>query len=273
MAINNFNIFKRLSSDNPNERHIAADKLYESFKRDGGHPDDWELRRRGHHGAHILADVEASLRAAAELREQAERKAREKAELEAERQSEARAQAEAELSRLREQLRRAKRKTTTTEYVDLLSGLLKSSVIDAMGPDDIGAKIEALCAERDRREHNLAAQVDLVIGQLTGALYRCYAEQFGKRKRGSGTPTMTEYLEQYAANPPVGAGGATRRIASSRQMTGNKTAGTAVVASKASSGQHRNRGRSPSGSARCSGGWMRYRRWCAIANGRTPRRW
>jgi hypothetical protein len=198
MAINNFNIFKRLGSDNPNERHIAADKLYESFKRDGGHPDEWEIRRRGHEDSgHTSAGEAASLRAAAKLRERAERKARERAELEAERQSQAREQAEAEVSRLREQLRRAKRKPTATEYVDLMSGLLKSSVLDAMGPDDISAKIEALFAERDRRDHNRAAQVDLLVGQLTSALYRCFEKQFGKPKRCS-KPTVTEYLEQYA---------------------------------------------------------------------------
>ena len=45
--INQHNIFKRLRSDNPNERETAAHKLYESFVADGGHPDDWEIRKKG----------------------------------------------------------------------------------------------------------------------------------------------------------------------------------------------------------------------------------
>jgi hypothetical protein len=42
------------------------------------------------------------------------------------------------------------------------------------------------------------AQVDLVIGQLTGALYQRHAELFGKRKRGSNAPTVSEFLETHA---------------------------------------------------------------------------
>jgi hypothetical protein len=40
-------IFKRLASDSEAERIVAAHKLYESFTKDGGHPDDWLLHKKG----------------------------------------------------------------------------------------------------------------------------------------------------------------------------------------------------------------------------------
>ena len=45
---------------------------------------------------------------------------------------------------------------------------------------------------------NQAAQIDLVIGQLTEALYQRHAAMFGKRKRGSNAPTVSEFLETHA---------------------------------------------------------------------------
>jgi len=47
VTIDPHNIFKRLRSDCEAERMVAANKLYESFKNGGGHPDDWELYKKG----------------------------------------------------------------------------------------------------------------------------------------------------------------------------------------------------------------------------------
>jgi hypothetical protein len=55
--------------------------------------------------------------------------------------------------------------------------------------------MRTLFVERGAREYNMTAQVDLVIGQLTSALYQRHAALFGKRKRGSNTPTVSEFLE------------------------------------------------------------------------------
>jgi hypothetical protein len=52
--------------------------------------------------------------------------------------------------------------------------------------------MQTLYSERETREHNTAAQIDLVIGQLTEALYQRYATLF-KRKRG-----VSEFLETHA---------------------------------------------------------------------------
>jgi hypothetical protein len=41
-------------------------------------------------------------------------------------------------------------------------------------------------------------EVDLVIGQLTGALYQRHATVSGKRMRGSKAPTISEFLETHA---------------------------------------------------------------------------
>jgi hypothetical protein len=41
-------------------------------------------------------------------------------------------------------------------------------------------------------------EVDLVIGQLTGALYQRHATVSGKRMRGSKAPTISKFLETHA---------------------------------------------------------------------------
>ena len=66
--------------------------------------------------------------------------------------------------------------------------------MDKLSADQIGQRMQTLFAERERREYNLTAQVDLVIGQLTEALYQRHAALFGKRKRGSNAPTVSEFL-------------------------------------------------------------------------------
>jgi len=58
--------------------------------------------------------------------------------------------------------------------------------------------METLFGERETREHNVTAQVDLLIGQLTEALYQRHTDLFGKRKRGSNAPTISEFLETHA---------------------------------------------------------------------------
>ena len=70
--------------------------------------------------------------------------------------------------------------------------------MDKLSAEQIGERMQTLFAERERREYNLTAQVDLVIGQLTEALYQRHADLFGKRKRGSNAPTVSEFLETHA---------------------------------------------------------------------------
>ena len=67
-----------------------------------------------------------------------------------------------------------------------------------MTAEQIKAKMDGPLTERDRRQHDVTAEVDLVVGQLTAALYRCHEELYGKRRRGSNAPTIGEFLEQYA---------------------------------------------------------------------------
>jgi protein-arginine kinase activator protein McsA len=203
------NIFKRLRSDCEAERMVAANKLYESFKNGGGHPDDWELYKKGtapkrKSGSLNNADVRAAKADAAmsEMLRQQEAEGRKRAEAAAEEDRKARAKAEAEATKLRERLNEAKARAKATpdpsERVDLLGGLLSQKTIDKLSAEQIGERMETLFGERETREHNVTAQVDLVIGQLTEALYQRHVTLFGKRKRGSNAPTVSEFLETHA---------------------------------------------------------------------------
>ena len=120
----------------------------------------------------------------------------------AKREREARDLVEAELAKVREQLSKAKARAKPTadptERVDLLSGLLSQEAVDKLDADQIAERMATLFSERERRQHNTTAQADLVIGQLTEALYRRHAELFGARKRGSNKPTVSTFLENYA---------------------------------------------------------------------------
>ena len=208
------NIFKRIRSDSEAERLVAANKLYDYCVNNGGHPDDWVIRKKGAKDSRSnggLNDATSSLweaqckaaqldRDLAEmLRKNAEER-RDEAKQEAKTQREARDRADAELAKLREELKkaRAKKAPDRTERVDLLSGLLSQEAVDKLDADQIAERMATLCSERDLRQHNATAQVDLVIGQLTEALYQRYAQLFGKRKRGSNAPTVSMFLENYA---------------------------------------------------------------------------
>jgi hypothetical protein len=211
--ISQHNIFKRLRSDNPNERETAAHKLYESFVADGGHPDDWEIRKKGtkasrskgglndamwearYNTSQLNRDLEEVLRKNAEER-------RDEAQQEAKLEREARDKADAEVAKLREQLSKAKARAKAapdpTERVDLLSALLSQESVNKLSAEQIGEKMKTLFSERDVRQYNVTGQVDLVIGQLTDALYQRHVALFGKRKRGSNAPTVSEFLETHA---------------------------------------------------------------------------
>jgi hypothetical protein len=187
-------IFKYLRSDNEAERIVAANKLHAFFTKNGGHPDDWIIREKNGDSLRRLADMEASLRKNAE-------EMRKYAEADAAKERKARAKTQAENAKLREQLDKAKQAKPApdpTVYVDLFSGLLSQAEVDKLTPEQIAGRIQALNGDRDRREHNMAAQVDLVIGQLTEALYQRHTALFGKRKRGSNAPTVQEFLETHA---------------------------------------------------------------------------
>jgi hypothetical protein len=201
-------IFKRLRSDNEAERTVAANKLYESFKNGGGHPDDWELYRKGTAPKPNPSLDEVRVRMAeheakiAEACHQAEEMRRRHAEVDAARDRKAREKADAENAKLREQLDKAKEEAKTSrgpnERVDLLSGLLSQERLDKLSPEQISERMETLFGERERRQYNLTGQIDLVIGQLTDALYQRHAALFGKRKRISNGPTISEFLEGHA---------------------------------------------------------------------------
>jgi hypothetical protein len=113
-------IFKRLISDNENERKNAANLLYQWFTKDGGHPDDWIIREKSGDSLRRVADMEAGLRKTAE-------EMRKYAESDAVKERKARAKADAENAKLRDQLekaREAKAAPDPSACVDLLSGLL-----------------------------------------------------------------------------------------------------------------------------------------------------
>src|SRR6202162_5001474 len=164
-------IFTYLRSDNEAERMNAANLLYQKFTSGGGHPDDWIIRKKDDDHLRRFADMEAALRKTAEGR-------RKYAEADAAKERKAREKANAENAKLREQLekaRKAKVAPDPSERVDLLSGLLSQETLDKLSPEQIGEKIESLYGEHETRERNTTAQIDLVIGQLTEALYRCHA--------------------------------------------------------------------------------------------------
>jgi hypothetical protein len=126
---------------------------------------------------------------------------REYAEADADKARKARVKADAENAKLREQLNKAKRAKAApnpSAYVDLFSGLLPQAEVDKLSPEQIAERMVTLNGERERRDFNQAAQIDLVIGQLTDALYQRHADLFGKRKRGSNAPTVSEFLETHA---------------------------------------------------------------------------
>ena len=86
----------------------------------------------------------------------------------------------------------------------MLSGLLPSETVNALTPDEVRDRIEALANERDARKHNELAQIDLVLGQLTAHLQDIWYDRHGPdsetpRKRGdTNAPTMTEFVKAYA---------------------------------------------------------------------------
>jgi hypothetical protein len=87
---------------------------------------------------------------------------------------EKRKQDEAELAKLSEQLKKARAKPAAdpTECVDLFSGLLPQATLDKLSPEQIAERMQTLFSDRERRHNNVAARIDLVIGQLTEALYQ-----------------------------------------------------------------------------------------------------
>ena len=187
--------------------------FFESVKKFGDHPDDWEFRRKDAPTSHANGDLhEAAAKMWEELHRAAEadrkraksqqRKAeaalkREQERAQTERQ--ARAKANSDLAKLREQVKMAHTKTPDrTRRVGLLSGLLSRDAVDKLCVEEIGERMQTLFSERDLRQHNATAQVDLVIGQLTEALYQRHTDQFAKRKRGSNAPTVSAFLETHA---------------------------------------------------------------------------
>ena len=105
----------------------------------------------------------------AESMRQFEEGQRERAEAAAAKERMARDKADKENAKLREQLdkaRAAKAAPDPGERVDLLSGLLSRETLDKLSPEQIGEKMQTLFGERERRQHNIAGQIDLVIGQF-----------------------------------------------------------------------------------------------------------
>jgi hypothetical protein len=206
-------IFKRLVSQNEQERIIAVNMFFESVKKFGDHPDDWEFRRKDAPTSHENGDLDEAaakmweeLHRAAEADRKRAKSQQRKAEAALKREQEraqterqAREKADAELAKLREQVKKAHTKRPDrTERVGLLSGLLSQDVVDMFSAEQIGERMQTLFSERNLRQYNATAQVDLVIGQLTEALYQRHNALFGKRKRRSNAPTVSEFLETHA---------------------------------------------------------------------------
>ena len=109
ILINQQHIFKRLRSDNPHEREIAAHKLYESFVANGGHPDDWEIRKKGMNTDAANDARIKDLKAKADLANtllDLEKERSQAAREEAKRNWVERQQIEVELAKVREQLKK-----------------------------------------------------------------------------------------------------------------------------------------------------------------------
>jgi hypothetical protein len=207
-------IFKRLVSENEQERITAVNMFFDSVRKFGDHPDDWEFRRKDPNASHANGDLHEAaakmwegLHEAAEAdRKWAERRqkkaeaALKREQKKAQTEREAREKADAELAKLREQMKKdhAKAASGRSERVDVLSGLLSQDVVDMFSAEQIGERMQTLFSERNLRQCNATAQVDLVIGQLTEALYKRQTALFGKRKRGSNAPTVSEFLETHA---------------------------------------------------------------------------
>ena len=208
-------ILKLIVSPNEHERISAANRLFEACERKEWHPDDWRPKRNGRTDRlppAAEAMWQAKLAAVESARRIAEIKlesAQDHAECEkarAERESQARERAEAHVEKLKEQLSKAKAKAKPAGVakVELLSGLLPNETVNALTPDEVRDRIEALANERDARKHNELAQIDLVLGQLTAHLQDIWYDRHGPdsetpRKRGdTNAPTMTEFVKAYA---------------------------------------------------------------------------
>ncbi len=189
------NIFKRLRSDCEAERMVAANKLYGVSRTAADIPMIGKSERRAATQKHRYARQPKRCMST----RQASAK---KAEASAAKERKAREKADAQNAKLREQLNTAKTQAKAApdpnKRVDLLSGLLSQETIDKLSPEQIAERMETLFGERDTRQHNVAAQIDLVIGRLTEALYQRHTRLFGKRKRGSNAPTVSEFLETHA---------------------------------------------------------------------------
>jgi hypothetical protein len=201
------NIFKkRLDSVNEAERMVAVNKVHESLKKGGGHPDDWEVLKKSiasksdsdARPRQAEADADAEM---AEMPRKNEADKRKQAKAITAKERKAREKVDAENAELREQPKQAKVKPVApdpTYCVGLGSGLLPRATVNKLSAEQIAERMRTLFVERGAREYNLTAQVDLVIGQLTQALYQRHATLFGKRKRGSNAPTVSEFLETHA---------------------------------------------------------------------------
>src|SRR3954452_2368624 len=153
-------IFKYLKSDNENERIAAANKLHSFFNSGGGHPDDWIIREKNGDAVRNLVNSSDTMRKHAD-------ESRKYAEADAAKARKDRDKTKADNAKLREQLDKARQAKTAPDpsvYVDLFSGLLSQAEVDKLSPEQIGEKIRALDEDRGRRQHNMAAQIDLVIG-------------------------------------------------------------------------------------------------------------
>jgi hypothetical protein len=145
-----------LRSDSEEERIIAANKMYASFMNGGGHPDDWELYKKGsapkNDDCARQAEADAEM---AEMLRKNEADKRKKAEAAAAKERKARNKAEAEAAALREELAKAKAQAKTApdanERVTMLSGLLSQETVDTLSAEQIAERMQTLFCERERR--------------------------------------------------------------------------------------------------------------------------
>jgi hypothetical protein len=193
-------IFAMLASPFEGERVNARGALERLFATNGRHPSDFKIlpatTKTGWddfdrlHKAHKkeIASLRKKLKLANDLTRVAQQ----------------------ERDQLRQENRALKQRLDAALNNDVLSldletpmrGLIGEQVLD-LSSAEISKRIAALLERRITARHNVCAEIDMPLGKLGLALLHDHARQFGKRKRrGSNTPSKTEWLKLHASRDP-----------------------------------------------------------------------
>jgi hypothetical protein len=187
-------LWQQLVSENENTRHMAADALYRKVFINGRHPDDFTVVSREDDLVAQIIKLDNDLIS----REHADASGRDT-------MFQAYAALTAENAELREKAKpnRATRTKSDPEREVALCEHLDDTIF-TLDRSGLQRRLRDLIERRGRRVQNLAAEIELPLGQYVEAVYRAYKDLFGGRKRGdSNMPTKTQFLAEIATGDPA----------------------------------------------------------------------